>query len=1583
MADGGPQPAAKAAKSGTHARARPEPSKPEAFFSTQVHRKACACPECQARRLQRKPLVAAETDPQEAEAERLAEAVVAGPLPEGAAGPPDDAPDEGASGGEGGGAGSVDDNPPDAPPTEPVVQRAARDPAHEEEAPGGDAPDVQPMLDPDAAPATANDDESLRARLDARAGAGMPLPAPIRTYLEARLGRDLSRVRLHLDAEAAELARRFGALAFAYGQDIYFGDGAFDPRSLVGLRLIAHEVVHTIQQASPGRSPTIQRDVPTGQTADTGPDNIASPPQARISVRLSGITVRPINGTWGAGDRLPQATAILLRRLVGNSYRPEMVTRFLSSSYVTNPSVSGNLAQTGVRQMTTFTISGVLPNNFVLFCQGGAGSRTSVDLTPQQMRLITLGADAHQAWNTIRTMQNGGRLQPFPGWFNRNLFFNMVGSRVTMLEQFAAAHRTGDTAGAEAAASDLLASILEQSAVIEAIRLDQRLISEVGYRLLWPMPRPAGASESDPPPPRTTIAGPGRSEIDGAILRILLPYLRTQPALVRAALGTNDTEALAARRTLLSRFFRIAGDIVPGGDGDQQLSDHPARLATHPGHPATLSVHPQLAPPFYDAATGTSHHFTMAVRFPTVLDAFQGYTYRFALFKMDPAQVIGAAQAGSGPAPDAPAGDGAAPAPPVQRPAAESDVPVQSPSPAPEGAPDVPVQRPSAELDAPAVPVQRPSSPGIDATPDGATRTQGGSILGTRLARDARYLRADVETVINDWKEDFGSPGTSLGLVAVGGLLRFAGTVVSRILERMFEPAYTHQFVMEDEGLYLVRAIAYPHNSDEAEVTRTPSIAYMPIFARDPEVMAEARARAQESQRNRDAERLHEAAVELRAAAPGSADAIRLAEEIRALDMAQSDIQTQLADQYHRLTEQIDALTLEVLNGTDPNSTQGQTLLRIHPLADQLTSLIARREQIRLMWVKRRDRGLSASAERVIASFVSDRGQTINLLVEAQNVTPAGRTGSVSWYVSDVTTPRSGDTTGTGNNKAEAITSALQRILQSGAGYGRGELSVIIDGTPVPVRIEANSDELMMEALENLATIASVAAIAAAPFTGGSSLSLLIPIGLIGAIPSAYRIAQRVDNEAFQWDMETAMDVVNIVSSVVAAGQVGAGARATALASRGAGGAALRAYALSGSLMITGFGLDGLGVALMGAGIVQQLNATSDLPDGLRQARIAEILGGAMLNAGIMVGGALASSRTQNQIERGVQDSQTPFSRWFEGLEEATQNRLREEPRLMEMYSAMDATVRRVLTRCGSWCIPIDAPPDPAQVQRLQDMVNRLQPTEDHIRYLQAYFHDRRAALGAAIGAVESLPTLADLQTFLTAPQANGLPRVSASDAVLLGYSPASRVTRGPATRAAIDRIIGNGHLGVGRLGKLLDVMAARRMYGQQVQRVLGYVETLVTNQPPGFNHVLRDLEAGYHKFTGAEFVLRYISDNNLWSNIARFETSAGGGVRFWDATMLGINFEFKNWGAFTPHLERSMLEQLIKDYTHAGTPMSDNMRWVFSQRIGLTSTQIEAHMVSLINAEAASANPRFGYTPTIAAGLIAQIQTGQIVIVH
>src|SRR5205814_7540482 len=76
---------------------------------------------------------------------------------------------------------------------------------------------------------------------------GQPLDVGLARELQARLGFDFSRIRIHADEHAAVLTRMVGADAVAVGSEVFFAPGKFAPHTVAGRRLVMHELVHTVQ----------------------------------------------------------------------------------------------------------------------------------------------------------------------------------------------------------------------------------------------------------------------------------------------------------------------------------------------------------------------------------------------------------------------------------------------------------------------------------------------------------------------------------------------------------------------------------------------------------------------------------------------------------------------------------------------------------------------------------------------------------------------------------------------------------------------------------------------------------------------------------------------------------------------------------------------------------------------------------------------------------------------------------------------------------------------------------------------------------------------------------------------------------------------------------------------------------------------------------------------------------------------------------------------------------------------------------------------------------------------------------------
>ncbi len=101
--------------------------------------------------------------------------------------------------------------------------------------------------------------------IDSLRGGGQSLSVSERAFFEPRFGQDFSNVRLHTDARAAGTAHAVNAKAYTIGNDVVFGSGYYAPGTDGGRRLLAHELVHTMQQSGGGprrlqRMPAVETD---------------------------------------------------------------------------------------------------------------------------------------------------------------------------------------------------------------------------------------------------------------------------------------------------------------------------------------------------------------------------------------------------------------------------------------------------------------------------------------------------------------------------------------------------------------------------------------------------------------------------------------------------------------------------------------------------------------------------------------------------------------------------------------------------------------------------------------------------------------------------------------------------------------------------------------------------------------------------------------------------------------------------------------------------------------------------------------------------------------------------------------------------------------------------------------------------------------------------------------------------------------------------------------------------------------------------------------------------------------------------
>jgi hypothetical protein len=116
------------------------------------------------------------------------------------------------------------------------------------------------------------------------------LPPALRDRVQPAFGFDFANIRLHIGGEADTAARGLHAAAFTYGRDIYFREHRFEPHTVAGQWLIAHELAHVIQQQ--------QRGVSASGGASAGLERHAT--QA-AHLAIAGRTVPPAPSGAGLG----------------------------------------------------------------------------------------------------------------------------------------------------------------------------------------------------------------------------------------------------------------------------------------------------------------------------------------------------------------------------------------------------------------------------------------------------------------------------------------------------------------------------------------------------------------------------------------------------------------------------------------------------------------------------------------------------------------------------------------------------------------------------------------------------------------------------------------------------------------------------------------------------------------------------------------------------------------------------------------------------------------------------------------------------------------------------------------------------------------------------------------------------------------------------------------------------------------------------------------------------------------------------------------------------------------------------------
>ncbi|MDB5086627.1 MAG: hypothetical protein JWR09_621, partial [Mucilaginibacter sp.] len=1043
--------------------------------------------------------------------------------------------------------------------------------------------------------------DSVSNRIQSSMGGGQQLDGGTKSFMESRFGADFSDVKIHNGGESAELNQSLNAKAFTVSNNIYFNSGQYQPQTDSGKHLLAHELTHVVQQGGEQlykkdliSQPLIQKqtfDINNIQRQIDLPaedlDVLNHPIDGVVKASIfQGLVFYPSNSkaTYKPGSvKYLQGLAATVKALTGEKYSPDLVTDFIEISTGDNELIKYGGGDKAAKENEPFKPNSLIEGvplrliNFLL------GKNIKLKLSSDQIDIIQAYVTTDQIYEAIK--------ETAPKWFTRNILALLMLNKKTWLSKYASLKRNEDLTGNldKETSSDYYIKI-EQYVffyidIIEAVRTDSQLVENPSYRIMWKL-------QSDKPGAKiqlhSEIAGPN-NEIDFLVAAEFIQQCNTDISDAKKAIK-GDEEGHKARQRLLKDT--ISTSVFNGSKkADTTLSDKLNRYNAPP-LPSSLQCFPPLGPPLFELVANTSPTFLMSVEWGDIYEAlgfaFAG-SYGFELIRINDDVIKDLKKMKEGDVSDETAAKGRAQNEEVKNIAEDPKV--------------------------------KGENPGV------------GGVITQKLHQRVDYFAEDVDTVFGGISAKLGGdPGVgTLALDAVGSVFGAIGDVISSFWQKINAPRGERKIPIDKPGLYVIRAIAFQADiSETASFVRAPSVAWMPVWARSAEDMAAKYGDQLEAGREVSASKLQDVNKEL---LQPNLDP----ERKKGLQKTKEALTVFL---YGSAKETLDLQKRELEEALLVSKTPEEK----ESIKDQLkeTNRIIETEKKRLDENKSSDTSLESPFE-MTAVFISDDGSSRQILFELIEKPKDG--SDFQYFVSDLSSSKSSSETGPlKNTREDAIQSAIEEYLDEPSRYGRGYCSIYIPprigskGAAVKntFRVKSDAQAIVLDSVENIASALSVILIAAAPFTGGASLALMLPIGIIGAIPSAYRLYDRAQGDSFHLDYGTAMDLVNVVTSFTGLGGEVAGK--------------LKWVTVGKGFAIVGLGMNGLGFIVGGAQTLDEIDNISkrtDLSPGTRKAMIMSAIGGQLQAAGLMVGAHLVESskalRESNELEaKNAADSAKP-----------------------------------------------------------------------------------------------------------------------------------------------------------------------------------------------------------------------------------------------------------------------------------------------------------------------------------------------------
>ncbi|MCX6317005.1 MAG: DUF4157 domain-containing protein [Bacteroidetes bacterium] len=1002
---------------------------------------------------------------------------------------------------------------------------------------------------------------------------GIPLEQKLRKKMERRFGFDFSQVRIHNDAEAHSSAKAINAAAYTYRNNIVFGSGYYQPSSREGQKLLAHELTHVVQQygtyltrlqANGALVPTIKRQLSTELVQR----------ELDLTLKDNEVLLNPINGTVTASifiglqfspadpaqpyaegaHKYIQGMSAMIKGLAGTMYSPDLVKEFIESlggeSGLTHIGGTGNIAGPG-EKIDFYFLTGSLPGLLIQFFD-----KKKIPFPADLREILQSYYDADRLFEDMSLVT--------PKWFTRDMLAGLVLSKKTWLTKYAdlaAKEKRDEDTGTEYSADyygKLEQYVFFYIDIVEAIRKDKALLTEPAYSMLWDLPFNLPDAKI-----KVTPAMAGGDYIDIVNVMRLFQQCDTDIADAKKATGANEAGHLAR-----AKLLKDAMSIPLNGQtakANTKLSDRLNRYNA-PAFPATLRSYPPLEPPLFELVSNTSPTFSMSVEWGSFYDAlgfaFAG-SYGFELIRISDSVIANLIQLKEGKITDE-----------ISAKAQEE--------------------------------MKQVAKVGQDNTIRGE-QPNVGDVIGQKIDKRLDYLAEDVETVFDGMGKKYGPEvGMAiLGMDAVGNAFGAVGDVISSFWEDINADRWEKKIPINKPGLYIVRATAFQRDIPEsATYVHAPSVAWMPVWARSAKDYSSKYLDVILAGRENAKSQLEDLKKQL---LPG----VTLSEEERkAINDKIEVINTALTG---TVEKQLEARLKKVEDAlaSNPDKDIKEMLEREKTEVKRLLAI----QRTRTSENKVDDQGLEAPFT-LPAIFISDNGPATRLYLEL--IEQPKTNGKYSFFVSDLTSSKMSSHTGpVSDSRDDAIQSAILEYLMQPNRYGRGYCSISIpppsgvQADPVKKTIRVKSDEavIVLDSIENITSALTVILIAAAPFTAGASLAILLPVGIVGAIPSAYRLYDRTKGDSFYLDWSTAMDIVNVVSAFAGIG--------------GKAASGLKLITVGKGFAIVGFGLDGLGVIVGTAKTMEDIDLISkrsDLSPGAKRAMIMSSIGGQLASIGLTVG---------------------------------------------------------------------------------------------------------------------------------------------------------------------------------------------------------------------------------------------------------------------------------------------------------------------------------------------------------------------------